>query len=65
MGISVRKDYWGCGLGSYLMKLAIDQTRANGFEQLELGCTAITPVPSISMRSLGLSAMASSPGPLN
>ena len=37
MGISVLKDYWGCGLGSYLMQLAIDQTRANGFEQLELG----------------------------
>lgn len=37
MGISVLKEYWGCGLGSYLMQLAIDQTRANGFEQLELG----------------------------
>ena len=37
MGISVRKEYWGCGLGSYLMQLAIDQTRSNGFEQLELG----------------------------
>ena len=37
MGISVRKEYWGCGLGSYLLQLAIDQTRANGFEQLELG----------------------------
>ena len=37
MGISVLKDYWGCGLGSYLMQLAVDQTRANGFEQLELG----------------------------
>ena len=37
VGISVRKVYWGCGLGSYLMQLAIDQTRANGFEQLELG----------------------------
>ena len=37
MGISVRKEYWGCGLGSYLMQLAIDQTRINGFEQLELG----------------------------
>ena len=37
VGISVRKDYWGCGLGSYLMQLAIGQTRANGFEQLELG----------------------------
>lgn len=37
MGISVLKEYWGCGLGSYLMQLAVDQTRANGFEQLELG----------------------------
>ena len=37
MGISVRKEYWGCGLGNYLMQLAIGQTRANGFEQLELG----------------------------
>ena len=37
VGISVLKEYWGCGLGSYLMQLAIDQTRANGFEQLELG----------------------------
>lgn len=37
MGISVRKEYWDCGLGSYLMQLAIDQTRSNGFEQLELG----------------------------
>ena len=36
MGISVLKEYWGCGLGSYLMQLAIDQTRTNGFEQLEL-----------------------------
>ena len=36
MGISVLREYWGCGLGSYLMQLAIDQTRANGFEQLEL-----------------------------
>ena len=36
MGISVLKEYWGCGLGSYLMQLAVDQTRTNGFEQLEL-----------------------------
>lgn len=37
VGISIEQKYWGCGLGSYLMQLAIDQTRANGFEQLELG----------------------------
>lgn len=36
MGISVLKDYWGGGLGSFLMQLAVDQAKANGFEQLEL-----------------------------
>ena len=37
MGISVLKDYWGCGLGSFLMQMAVDQAKANGFEHLELG----------------------------
>ncbi len=36
MGISVRKEYWGCGLGSFLMQVAVEWA-ANGFEQLELG----------------------------
>ena len=37
MGISSRKEYWGCGLGSFLMQAAVEQATANGFEQLELG----------------------------
>ena len=37
MGIFVRKEYWGCGLGSFLMQVAVEQATANGFEQLELG----------------------------
>ena len=38
MGISVLKEAWGCGLGSFLMQLAVAQAKkANGFEQLELG----------------------------
>ena len=37
MGISIEQKYWGCGLGHFLMQMAVDQTRANGFEQLELG----------------------------
>lgn len=37
MGISLLKEYWGCGLGSFLMQIAVEQTAANGFEQLELG----------------------------
>ena len=37
MGISVVKAYWGCGLGSFLIQIAVEQATANGFEQLELG----------------------------
>lgn len=37
MGISVLKEAWGGGLGSFLMQLAVAQAKANGFEQLELG----------------------------
>ena len=37
MGISLLKEYWGCGLGSFLMQIAVEQAAANGFEQLELG----------------------------
>lgn len=37
MGISVLEEAWGCGLGSFLMQLAVGQAKANGFEQLELG----------------------------
>lgn len=37
IGISVARDYWGMGIGSSLMKLALDQAKENGFEQLELG----------------------------
>ena len=37
MGISLLKEYWGCGLGSFLMQIAVEQAATNGFEQLELG----------------------------
>lgn len=37
IGISVARDYWGMGIGSSLMKLALDQAKENGFEQMELG----------------------------
>ena len=37
MGISLLKEYWSCGLGSFLMQIAVEQAAANGFEQLELG----------------------------
>ena len=37
MGISIVRSHWGCGLGRFLMQLAVEQARALGFEQLELG----------------------------
>ena len=43
MGISVLKEAWGCGLGSFLMQLAVAQAKANGFEQLELGVYSDNP----------------------
>ena len=48
MGISIEQKYWGCGLGRFLMQLAVDQAKANGFEQLELG------VYSDNARAIGL-----------
>ncbi|MCD7830174.1 MAG: GNAT family N-acetyltransferase [Clostridiales bacterium] len=36
VGISLRKAYWGMGLGTRLMETAIDLARQMGYEQLEL-----------------------------
>lgn len=36
-GISIRKEFWGQGLGSLLLAEAIRAAGENGFEQLELG----------------------------
>ncbi len=36
VGISLRKAYWGMGLGTLLMETAIDLARQMGYEQLEL-----------------------------
>ena len=37
LGMSILQKYTGMGLGSAMMKIALDQARANGFEQVELG----------------------------
>lgn len=37
LGMSIRLEYAGMGLGSYMMKVALEQAKANGFEQVELG----------------------------
>lgn len=37
IGISIRKDYWDLGLGTAMLRAVIEQTKANGFEQIELG----------------------------
>ena len=37
MGISIQQQFCNYGIGSTMLGIAIDQTRKNGFEQLELG----------------------------
>ena len=37
MGISVRQEYSGYGLGSLMVDIAVKQAKENGFEQIELG----------------------------
>ena len=37
LGMSIREKYCSMGLGSFMMQIALDQARANGFEQVELG----------------------------
>lgn len=37
IGISIRKEYWDLGLGTAMLQAVIEQTKANGFEQIELG----------------------------
>ena len=40
LGMSIRQKYTGLGLGSFMMKLALEQAKTNGFEQVELGVYA-------------------------
>ena len=37
LGMSIRLMYTGMGLGSFMMQIALEQAKANGFEQVELG----------------------------
>lgn len=37
LGMSIRQEYTGMGLGSFMMKTALEQAKENGFEQVELG----------------------------
>lgn len=40
LGMSIRQQYTSLGLGSFMMKLALEQAKENGFEQVELGVYA-------------------------
>lgn len=40
LGISVRRDYWGCGLGSALMTVMLREAKTLGYEQVELEVVA-------------------------
>ncbi|MEG2652554.1 MAG: GNAT family N-acetyltransferase [Ruthenibacterium sp.] len=35
-GISIQKAYWGCGVGSAVLKAALEQARRIGYTQVEL-----------------------------
>ena len=37
LGMSIRQKYTGMGLGTFMMQIALEQARKNGFEQVELG----------------------------
>ncbi len=37
LGVSIRQQYAGLGLGSFMMQTALNQAKENGFEQVELG----------------------------
>ena len=37
LGMSIRARYTGLGLGTFLLKTALEQAEENGFEQVELG----------------------------
>ena len=40
LGISIKKKAWGLGLGTVLIERALEQTKENGFAQVELGVFA-------------------------
>lgn len=37
LGMSIRQEYTGQGLGTFMIKMAVEQAKKNGFEQIELG----------------------------
>lgn len=37
LGMSIRQEFTGMGLGTFMMKTALEQAKKNGFEQVELG----------------------------
>lgn len=37
LGMSIRQKCTGIGLGSFMMEIALEQAKKNGFEQVELG----------------------------
>ncbi|MCQ2983107.1 MAG: GNAT family N-acetyltransferase [Treponemataceae bacterium] len=43
LGISIRQEFCGLGLGSRMLQIAVETARKNGIEQLELGVFADNP----------------------
>ena len=44
LGMSILQEYVGKGLGSFMMKTALEQAKANGYEQVELGVFSVNAI---------------------
>ncbi len=58
MGIAIRKDYWGMGIGKMLMQGCIDWCYEKGIDQLELDVVtqnkrAISMYESLGFKNYG------------
>lgn len=50
-GISLKKEWWGCGAASALTEAVLAFAKENGFEQLIWMCAATMPAPSDCMKN--------------
>jgi len=55
--IAIEQEYCGCGLGTLLMKKAIDKAKELGFEQMELGTYADNEKGLALYRKMGFQEM--------
>jgi len=62
-GISIQKEYWGCGIGSHIMAAILKTAQQAGYKQLELDVVAdneraIALYKKFGFKTLGMNEMA-------